>query len=342
MPLRMTRHPTKLACMYLPVHPNMNADVIRLDDGTVRLQSPSGNYCTLNGADDEIVNLLGQLNGLHDLNALVANLEPTRRPDARLLLAELVEHDMICEATAPRQFVIQLVGRGRLARAASLALLDDPRNHLLLTPAARGAKTPNGREWLFGPPSKTQRFVAANRVATGVHWSAIASDSADLVLVCPSSIEVDQAIVAHLLHIQIPHLVLGAHRDTARIGPLVDGYGGSCATCGNQHLGARDPAWLSTLAELAMSPASPNELLLRWVGAEAALRVSWFMDGNNTLRSTVLEATTGTPGVVARTITRNPDCACQQRNFGRPKLRLVRSTPTLMITREDESLPMAA
>ncbi|MDR0836897.1 MAG: hypothetical protein LBM94_01540 [Propionibacteriaceae bacterium] len=327
--------------MYLPHLPTLNADVVRLADGRLRLQSPNGDYCEVAHADGAFLDFLQRLDGLHGCGGLLRELDDDSRQQAQLLLEELAGREMLRESHPEQTYSVQLVGSGRLARQAALALLEDGRVQLLVTPvaASRVAKSP--AEALLGPALKT-RPEAAKRVSTGAHWSEITANSADLVLICPNTVEVDQAVVSHLLRVRAPHLLLNAHQDTARIGPLVDGYGGACAACGNQRLGIRDSDWLPVLAGLAGRGAAPNELLLRWVSAEAALRIGWFVAGTNTLRSTVLEASATVPGIVTRTIAPHPDCACQRRRDGRPKLRVIRSTPVQTSSPNWDALPQAA
>jgi hypothetical protein len=286
--------------------------------------------------------MLEHLNGLHDWSALLDAIDPGNRASALALVQHLAAHGMVGELAPRRQFFVQLVGSGQLARHVANALLADPRVHLLLAPPLAESGAGRAPKSLLGTLCKTHKLAPGDRVLTGVHWGAITADDADMVVVCPSTAEVDQAVVAHLLRARIPHLVLSAHRDRARIGPLVDGYGGACTACSNHQLGGVDPSWLPTLVKMSGCVAHADESLLQWAAAETGLRVGWFIDGVNTLRSTVLEASTSRPGLVSHLITRNPDCSCSPHTASAPKLTIVRSAPAWQPDLEVDALPLAA
>ena len=103
----------------------------------------------------------------------------------------------------------------------------------------------------------------------------LASDGVDLALVVTGTIEPDRVLLDELVRLDLPHLVVRTHRDTAHIGPLVLPGSTACVGCHDLGRSRLDPHWPQVLVRLQSMPARPHPVMASQVAARTVLEVGW-------------------------------------------------------------------
>lgn len=193
--------------------------------------------------------------------------------DATILqrLVEVVE-SRGCLTADPLPAEVGLIGSGRLAQAI-VRLLAPEASVWVADTSPRGARSalPARRErWRAHAGGAPLRFAD--------HWHAALALPADVVIVCPDTIEADRLQTDQLTRQGRAHLVVTAQAERAIVGPFVVPGSTACIQC--RDLARPDRReWGRFAARLAhtRSPASP--LLRQWAAAAAVAQVRAFLGG---------------------------------------------------------------
>lgn len=201
---------------------------------------------------------------------------------------------------------LAVAGTGALGRQVARELLRSGLGRLdCLDPMARTAE---GQAMV-----RTLRSRHRARISWVAEVTDLAGRGVDLVLVAPTTIEADRLLLAELVRQDLPHLVLGAHGDLARIGPLVRPGRGPCQGCADLARGQVEAAWPQLLATLGSRPARPHPTMTSLVAARAVLAVGWLArgaDDGSRLQGRVEVIDLFDPRPRESNVARHPDCGC--------------------------------
>ncbi|GAB2492911.1 hypothetical protein GCM10027030_27740 [Luteococcus sediminum] len=172
----------------------------------------------------------------------------------------------------------------------------------------------------FARNSEGQAVVRALRARhrARISWvdevAELAGRGVDLVLVAPDTVEADRLLLAELVRQDIPHLLLGAHGDVGRIGPLVRPGRGPCQGCADLARGQLETAWPQVVAALGCRRARPHPTITGLVAARAVLAVGWLargVDDGSGLQGRVEVIDLFDPAPRRASFGVHPDCGCR-------------------------------
>ncbi|MVA76127.1 hypothetical protein GC722_08840 [Auraticoccus sp. F435] len=279
----------------LPPHPRLRSGlvVVPRDGGEVQL-GVGPDAVLLQGADDDLVQLVARLDGTRSLRRL-----REEHPRAAEAVAVLARHGML-EPVAVDSGPVLVVGAGRLGRAIALRLADagvplllcdpEPPQPGLYPDPPRASAAASLRALLeagraSGPWSGRRRPV----VGELAHWSERSHPEPRLAVVALDRVEPDRGLTDHLLRRDVAHLLVRPLDGGARVGPLVLPGQSCCTRCTDLYRRRHDPGWPRVLAQLVRRRAVVPELVADWCASVA-------------LPSLLAARQEGTPDLLGRTL----------------------------------------
>ncbi|GAA1380367.1 hypothetical protein [Luteococcus sanguinis] len=286
-------------------HPRLRAELLPSSTG-VRLWLDDQRWADLATPPDELVVALRRADGWW----------PRTEERWDPLWTTLAHHGLADQGPSDRVLGglrIAVLGSGSLARAVSVALGRGGADPMLVI----DPRPPSQLEWIHSTEPTCghamarwllQRRKIACRAGSGMDdlrgW-------ADLVVVATQYVEPDRLVVDQLVRHGLAHLVLRAHRDLGRVGPMVEPGRTPCLGCHDLVVGARDTGRGATVARLGMHRSDPDETVVRAVAAQAVLEVGWWAQGHRgRLEGRVLGLDRLAPDLPVARFPVHPDCTC--------------------------------
>lgn len=266
-------------------------------------------WAQLDEPDPRVASRLRQADGFRPTDTLTEPLEH-RQQEALVGLLGLFHGSGLATAghaaTPLARLRIGIVGAGALARHLAQALAQaGVRRFVLLDEGSQKRQ--------LHPVDGALRARLGVRVTTVRSIGQLAEVGVDLVVVAPSTIEADRLQLDLLARLGINHLVVAAHGDVGRLGPLVLPGRTPCVGCSDLATQVRDREWPQVLAQLSRRIAHPNATVMRLLSAQVALEVGWLarsLDDCDRLVGTVEVVDVVSPRPREARFAAQPSCGC--------------------------------
>lgn len=292
----------------------VRANRIETSGGT-RWFLDEGCWVEVSGLDGELAARLAEVDGWQPASRATAGLDDDRARRLQDLLGLLADAGLAVDQRrdAPAATLhLAVVGTGPLARAVAAALLRAGVRRLDV------AEEPS-RASVGEAPRRAPALVAALRprlcatVRALSHLDDLAGRGVDLVVVATSGLVSDRVVLDRLVELDLAHLVVHAHGDTGRIGPLVLPGATPCCRCHDLAVAATDPLWPQALAALRHGHGRPDQTMTSHLAARVALEVGWLardLGRASRLRGRVELHDATTPTVREFSFGPSPACGC--------------------------------
>lgn len=306
-----------------PAGLHLEAEVLTAE-GSTRLLDRHGSLWELPTLPESITRALLLCDGTRSEAGLRADLPPQHRGVWSDLLDVLHAGGLLGpslpEHPAPPRH-ITVLGSSPLAYQVALRLIERDVSLHLVDPLPPDPTVHGRSRHHSGADALRARLLrhdpdAGRPVATissGGHWAELASStSTDLVVVADPHVVSDRAVTDHLTSQAIPHLVVEAHRDHGRVGPLVVPGRTACVGCLDRHHRDVDPSWPTVVSILARRRARPRPVIQDWAAATVA---SWALSPvpADQLRVTTTELRLGQGPAQTHEWPTHPSCPCMAR-----------------------------
>lgn len=265
-------------------HPMLRGDLVATPTA-LRLIRADG---TLFALDQHryLIDVLRLIDGEHDWDDILLALPPTI--SATDFIGWLTKNNLLlsCVRQPFDCLRIRLYGSGALGQMlTSQILAEGPES---LTIVARDGK-PYGCEapasQVFGTHDTSTADGPEMRIDR--QWIC-GDDQPDIAVVAGPGIQPDRAILEDLRIRRIPTLLVFAHHDFARIGPLFIS-GTSCWRCADAQIRVADPAWPECVSILSGATPRPTQAAARWASTWAIIQLLlWRSTENRDLHTSAL------------------------------------------------------
>ncbi|GAA1394670.1 hypothetical protein [Luteococcus peritonei] len=231
--------------------------------------------------DQALERRLAEADGWCRAEQLARGLDATGREQLGSLLQLMHRAGLAVEGrpeAVPQSLRVGLVGSGVLARSVATSLVrSGVRSITCLDERSPDPLVWPGTRQLTGSAALARSLRPRHGLRVGIAHGVreLAELGTDIVVVAAGTLEPDRLLLGELVEHGLGHLVLGAHQDTGRIGPLVLPGRTPCLQCHDLARAEQDPAWGLVLAQLCQVTARPHPTIGQVVATRAALELGW-------------------------------------------------------------------